>query len=262
MGIKMVAGRNFSRNHPSDAQDAFILNEAAVQMMGMKSPVGKGFRLYGQVGKIIGVMQNAYFSSLHQKIEPQVHHVLTNAMDSQVTGAMLVKVNGSKIAAGLSTIENIWKTENPNSPFEFQFLDQAIDQRYKSDQRTGKIFNNFAILAIFISCLGLFGLASYMVEQRTREIAIRKVLGASIPEVVSLLSKEFVKWVVIANIIAWPIAWYGMNKWLQNFAYRIDVGLWIFVISGGLALLIALATVSVHAIKAATANPVESLKYE
>ncbi|MBN1352788.1 ABC transporter permease [candidate division KSB1 bacterium] len=262
LGIRIVEGRNFSRNHPSDAQDAFILNEAAVKMMGMKSPIGKRFRLYGQVGKIVGVMQNAYFSSLHRKIEPQVYHVLTNAINSQVCGAMLVKVNGSKIAAGLSSIEKIWQAENPNSPFEFQFFDEAIDQRYKSDQRTGKIFNYFAILAIFISCLGLFGLASYMVEQKTREIAIRKVLGASISGIVSLLSKEFVKWIIVANIITWPLAYYFMNKWLQDFAYRIDIGLWIFVISGGIALLIALATVSVQAIKAATANPVESLKYE
>jgi putative ABC transport system permease protein len=175
---------------------------------------------------------------------------------------MFVKINGSKISEGLSTVETVWKKENSNSPFEFQFLDAAVDQRYRSDQRTGKIFNDFAILAIFISCLGLFGLASYMAEQRTKEIGIRKVLGASVLELIALLSKEFTKWVLIANLIAWPIAYYFMDKWLQDFAYRIDISWWIFVLSGGIALVIALVTVSLQAIKTAIANPINALRYE
>ena len=262
LGIKMIKGRNFSRNYPSDAGEAFIVNEEAVKMMGMKSPVGKQFRLYGQMGKIVGVMQNAYFSSLHQRIEPLVYHVLTNTESAQLYGAMFVKINGLKISEGLSTIETVWKKENSNSPFEFQFLDAAVDQRYKSDQRTSKIFNDFAILAIFISCLGLFSLASYMAEQRTKEIGIRKVLGASVLELIALLSKEFTKWVIIANLIAWPVAYYLMNQWLQNFAYRIDLTIWPFLLAGLAALVIAFLTVSWQAIRAATANPVESLRYE
>lgn len=155
-----------------------------------------------------------------------------------------------------------WKTLSPDYPFEYHFLDESYEQLYESERKTGTIFNFFSLVALFIACLGLYGLASFSAEQRTKEIGVRKVLGASVAEVVFLLSKEFTKWVLMANIIAWPVAYYFMNKWLEDFAYRIDITLWVFVLSGGIALLIALVTVSYQAIKAALANPVESLRYE
>ena len=238
------------------------MNEEAVSIMGLKSPVGKYFRLYGQEGKIIGVMQNAYFSSLHKKVEPLVYHLLTDANDAQYYGAIYIKLKGSHISEGIAAVENIWKAENPNSPFEFQFLDDAISNRYNSDQKTKNIFGAFAFIALFISCLGLFGLASFTTENRTKEIGIRKVLGASVLNIINMLTEDFVKWVLLANIIAWPAAYYFVNNWLKNFAYHIEINWWVFISSGAIALLIALATVSTYAIKAATANPVKSLKYE
>jgi putative ABC transport system permease protein len=260
--IKMVDGRDFSRDHPTDAKEAFIINQEAARMMGLKSPVGKYFRLYGQEGKIIGVMQDAYFSSLHRKVEPLVYHVLTDANDARSYGAMLAKVRGSQISDGISTIERIWKAQNPNSPFEFQFLDDAINSRYVSDQRTQKIFGAFASIAVFISCLGLFGLAAFTAQNKRKEIAIRKTLGAPASNILASLTGDFAKWVIIANVISWPTAYYFMNNWLKNFAYKTDINPWIFVSSGAVALVIALLTVGSHAIKAATANPVEALRYE
>ncbi len=261
MGIRMLEGRSFSKDHPTDAKDAFIVNEEAVRAMGLKSPVGKYFRLYGQEGQIIGVMQNACFSSLRQSVEPLVYHVLTSADDARY-GAILVKLQSGKTAEGIAIIEDLWKRENPHSPFDFQFLDDAVNSRYMSESRTGMIFSWFASLAIFISCLGLFGLASFAAEQRTKEIGIRKVLGSSVASIVILLSKEFTSWVIVANVIAWPIAWYAMNAWLQRFAYRIGASWWVFVLAGGIALVIALLTISYQAVRAAMANPVEALRYE
>ena len=262
MNIKMVDGRDFSKEHPSDAKEAFIVNQEAIRMMGLKSPVGKYFRLYGQEGKIIGVMQDAYFSSLHRKVEPLVYHILTDINNAQAFGAILVGVKGSQLSEGISAIEKIWKAQNPNSPFEFQLLDEAINSRYVSDRRTQKIFGAFASIAIFISCLGLFGLAAFTAQAKRKEIAIRKTLGAPASKILASLTGDFAKWVIIANAISWPMAYYFMNNWLKNFAYSTDINPWIFVASGAMALVIALLTVGSHAIKAATANPVESLRYE
>jgi putative ABC transport system permease protein len=165
-------------------------------------------------------------------------------------------------AAALSYIGEVWKKYTGNEGFSCNFLDENLQRLYAADKRTNEIAGVFSILAIFVACLGLLGLAAFVIEQKTKEIGIRKVLGASVPEIVILLSKEFVKWVLVANLIAWPIAYYVMEKWLLNFAYRMDIGIGIFMLSGLLALFIALLTVSSHAIKAATANPVESLRYE
>jgi putative ABC transport system permease protein len=262
MSIKMVDGRDFSKDYPSDAREAFIINQEAARMMGLKSPVGKYFRLYDQEGKIIGVMQDAYFSSLHRKVEPLVYHIMTDVNNARAFGAILVRVKASRISEGISTIEKIWKEQNPNSPFEFQLLDEAINNRYISDQRTQKIFGAFASIVIFISCLGLFGLAAFTAQNKRKEIAIRKTLGAPASKILASLTSDFTKWVIIANAISWPMAYYFMNNWLKNFAYRTDINPWIFVASGAVALVIALLSVGSHAIKAATANPVESLRYE
>ena len=262
MKIRMVEGRDFSQDHPSDAKEAFIVNEEAVRVMGLKSPVGKSFRLYDQEGQIIGVMQNAYFSSLHKTVEPLVYHMLTNVNDAQSYGAVLVRLRGSSLADGIAAIENIWKRENPNSPFEFQLLDEAINRRYDSDRKTEKILGAFAFMAMFISCLGAFGLASYSAETRTKEIGIRKVLGASVSSILAMLTGDLVKWVLLANIIAWPVAWYCVNRWLQDFAYRIDVPVVPFVVAGLLVPAIAVCTVIWQALRAATANPINAMRYE
>jgi putative ABC transport system permease protein len=169
---------------------------------------------------------------------------------------------GADLVGDVSMLESTWKSFTNNAPFEYSFMDQNLAQQYTSEKNLARTFLTFSVLAIFIACLGLLGLSAFVTEQRTKEIGIRKVLGASIPEIVVLLSKEFMKWVLIANVIAWPLAYYAMNEWLQNFAYRANIGVWVFIASGVLSLIVALMTVSSHAIKAATANPVESMRYE
>jgi putative ABC transport system permease protein len=173
-----------------------------------------------------------------------------------------IRLRPDDIPSALTFLQEKWQEYRPDYPFSYYFIDERFNQRYENEEKLGKLFSLFSLLAIAVACLGLFGLAAFTAEQRTKEIGIRKVLGASVAGILSLLSKDFVKLVVVANIIAWPVAWYAMNRWLQDFAYRIDIGWWVFAFAGGLALLIALLTVSTQAIKAALANPVESLRYE
>jgi putative ABC transport system permease protein len=175
---------------------------------------------------------------------------------------IFIRVGSNNISSTINFIESAWKKELPDRPFSFNFLEETISNQYKSEQQLETIINYFAMFAIFISSLGLFGLVFFMTEKRKKEIGIRKVLGASIPGIIFMLSKDFTKWILTANIIAWPIAYYFMNKWLEDFAYRIEISWWMFALAGGIALVIALATVSIQAIKAAAANPVESLRYE
>lgn len=264
LNINILDGRNFSKDFPSDAAEAFIINEEAAKAMELESPVGKQFRLYGKRGKIVGVMQNAYYSTLHHKINPQVYHVLSDLNRAWAYGAILIKIKNKNknFSETLATINTIWNEVNPNSPFEYHFFDETLESRYQSEIRTSKLFNYFALLAIFISCLGLFGLASHTAEQRTKEIGVRKVLGASIVSIVKLLTKEYAKWVIIANLIAWPVTWYLMNMWLQNFAYRISIDWKTFLISGLIAFVIAFFTVSIQSIRTAAKDPVNSLRYE
>ncbi len=262
MNVEFVEGRNFSKDFKTDATEAFILNEEAVRRTGLESPVGKSFRLYDKKGYIIGVIKDVYFGSLHQTVNPQVFHVLANMYHAWGYGAILVKINGQKPEQTLSTIESYWNKMNPTAPFEYHFLDETYDNLYKSEKRLNIIFNYFTGLAIFISCLGLFGLTLFTANKRTKEIGIRKVLGASVSNIVGLLSFQFVKWVLVANLIALPVGYYVMNLWLQNFAYRIGLSVWTCVLAGLVALLIAILTVSYQSIKAAAANPVESLRYE
>lgn len=258
--IKMVAGRAFSRDFQTDTTQSMILNEAAVKMFGYSSPqqaVGRRFKQWGREGKIIGVMKDFHFRSLQEAIKPL-------SMRIEPRGCNLVSINVStqNLPKTIATIENKWNSLIPARPFSYFFLDEFFDKQYRTEERFGKLFLNFAILAIIISCLGLLGLASYSTMQRTREIGIRKVLGATVPNIVNLLSKDFLKLVAIAIIIASPIAWFAMHSWLQDFAYRIQIGWWIFLIAAVVAALIALITVSFQAIKAAIANPVKSLRVE
>ena len=256
----MLAGRAFSKDYGTDTTQAMVVNEAAMKMFGYSSPeqiVGKKFDQWGRNGRIIGVVKDFHFRSLQEVIKPI-------SMRIEPNGCNLVSINlsGKNIPATIAAIESKWKTMIPKRPFSYYFLDEFFDKQYRSEDRFGKLFLNFAILAIFISCLGLLGLASYSTMQRTKEIGVRKVLGASVTNIVNLLSVDFLKLVVISFIIAAPLAWYFMYKWLQGFAYRIGIGWLVFVEAALTAIIIALLTVSFQAIKAAVANPVKSLRTE
>jgi putative ABC transport system permease protein len=259
MGIKLIAGRNFSKQMASDTA-AMIVNEAFVAKFGFKDPLGKTVYRdsYGvQPYHIVGVMKDFNFSSLRDKIEPCA---LVYAPDY---GAISVKVKTTDLSGLMSQVANMWKQFSPNQQFSYSFMDQDFDATYHSEQRLGTLFISFSTLAILIACLGLFGLAAYAAEQRTKEIGIRKVLGASVSGIVGMLSVDFVKLVMIAILLASPLAWWGMEKlFLQNFAYRTEFHWWILAIAGMVAILIAFATISFQSIKAALANPVKSLRSE
>ncbi len=258
--LEFLAGRDFSKEMSTDATSAFILNETAVKMCNWNSPkeaIGKLVRCDEKTGKIIGVVKDFHFLSLHSEIEPMIMHY-----DKKRFYSISARVNTDNIAATLTTLKKQWKQLLPDVPCNYFFLDEQYDQQYRADQKVGSFLKHFTFLAIFISCLGLFGLASFTAEQRTKELGIRKVLGASVPGIVLLLSRDFTKWVLVANIFALPITWYIMNKWLQIFAYRTNIAWTTFIISAGIALLISLVTVSYQSVKAALANPVERLRYE
>lgn len=258
--IELVAGRSFSRNFASDTTQAMVLNESAVKLLGYSSAreaIGRRFRQWGREGEIIGVVSDFHINSLQEKIEP-----LTMRIEPDRTSLLTLKIDSRNVAATISSIEQEWNKFLPQQPFDYYFLDEFFDRQYRSEQRFGALFFNFAILAIFISCLGLLGLASYSTLQRRREIGIRKIVGASVSGIVNLLSIQFLKLIFIAFIIASPIAWFLMNKWLQDFAYKIVIDWWVFAVAGACAILIALFTISFQAIKAAMANPVKSLRTE
>jgi len=258
--IKMAAGRPFSREYKTDSNNAMILNEAAVKILGYPSPeqaIGKRFKQWGHEGKIVGVIKDFHFRSLQQPIKP-----LTMRLQWDRFNLLSVKIGSANLPNTIAAIEKKYKSIIPNRPFSYYFMDEFFDRQYRDEERFGKLFLNFAILAIFISCLGLLGLASYSTMQRTREIGVRKVMGASVSTIISLLSRDFLKLVIISFFIAAPIAWYFMHKWLADFAYRTDISWWIFATAGILAVLIAVITISFQAIKAAIANPVKALRAE
>lgn len=254
--MKMVDGRFYSDDYGSDSSSV-VINEEAAKIMGMKEPVGKTLTMWGDKLNIIGVVKNFNFKPLDTKIEP-----LVLRLNKDYLFSMFVRLKPGDLTGTIDYVKNVYREFNASAPFDYHFLDEDFGNLYRSETRMQAIFSYFAILAIIISCLGLFGLASYIAERRTKEIGIRKVLGASVHGVTILLSKEFINWVLLANIIAWPIAYYFMNNWLQDFAYRINLTIWPFLLSGLIAVLIAIATVSYQSIKAALANPVKSLKYE
>ena len=256
--MEITQGRDFSRDLPSDLQN-YIVNEETAKLMGFEEPVGKLFSIWQNEGQIIGVVKNFHSRPLHNKIEPLV---LTLAQNDWGPNYVFLRIGPENISQTLDDLAKIWKKFAPNYPFDFQFLDEAFEQQYRTDQRTGTIFRYFAILAIFISCLGIFGLAAFTAEQRTKEIGIRKVLGASVSGIVSLISREFVLLLTLANVIAWPIAYFLMKRMLDNYAYRTSINVWIFLIAGLLAYSIALLTVSYQAFKAARTDPARALRYE
>jgi putative ABC transport system permease protein len=235
----------------------FILNETAVREAGIKNPIGKRFTLHSTNGIIIGVVKDFHFASLKQKIEPAI---FTYA--PQDCWLMFVRTTGKDAPLAIKAVESYSKKYNPALPFKYDFMDDIYDSLYKSDVRSGTLFNVFAMIAIVISCLGLFGLATYTAQVKVKEIGIRKVLGASVANITAMISKDFLVLVALSLIIATPIAWYAMNKWLQDYAYRISIQWWVFVLAGISAIVIAFLTISFQAIKAAIANPVKSLRSE
>jgi predicted permease len=258
--MDIVQGRSFSREFATDVSEAYIVNEEAVKLMGMESPVGKRLSVFRNEGKIIGVVKNFNFKSLHHKIRPFVYMMNPNWIS--MMDCMFIRIAPDNISATVKYIESTCKKINPAYPLRYRFFDEWLERLYRNEQRMGKIVGYFTFLAIAISCLGLFGMASFMTEQRTKEIGIRKVLGAPVSRIILLLSADFTKWVLAANIIAWPLAYFAISKWLENFAYRTNLNMSIFVLSGVLALVTALLTVSYQTLKAALANPVESLRHE
>jgi putative ABC transport system permease protein len=257
-GMQIVQGRNFSRDFPSDETGVFLVNETAVKVAEWESPIGRKLTHWsGETGEIVGVIKDFHLHSLHRPIEPLYIFLGTREFSN-----IAIKIKSTNIPATIDYVAGVMKKFSPSYPFSYSFFDEVFERAYFTEQRMGRVFGAFAILAIFIACLGLFGLTAFAAEQRTKEIGIRKVLGASDSKIFLLLSREFIRWVFLANLIAWPIAYVTMNKWLQNFAYRIHIGIVAFLISGGTALLIAYLTVSYQSIKSALANPVDSLRYE
>jgi len=258
--LKVVAGRTFSKEMATDSTKAMVINESAAKMLGYRVPaeaVGRKFDQWGRNGTIIGVLKDFHYKSLQQTMAP-----LVMRYEPWGLGVISIKVAGTNLPATLKAIGDRWNQAIPNRPFEYNFLDEFFDRQYRAEDHFGRLFINFAVLAIFISCLGLLGLSSYSTMQRTKEIGIRKVLGASVSGIVNLLSIDFIKLVVIALAVAVPIAWYGMDKWLKGFAYRTNISWWLFALAGLASILIAFATISIQAIKAAVANPVKSLRTE
>ena len=258
--MKILAGRAFSRDFQTDTTQSMIVNEAAMKLFGYSSPqqiIGKKFDQWGRKGMIIGVVKDFHFRSLQEVIKPLSIRIEPNGCD-----LVSINISSKNIPATIAAIENKWKMLIPKRPFSYYFLDEFFDKQYRAEDRFGNLFLNFAILAIFISCLGLLGLASYSTMQRVKEIGIRKVMGASVTNILNLLSKEFIKLVAISFLIATPITWYFMHQWLQGFAYRTNIQWWVFALAGILALVIAIATISFQAIRAAVANPVKSLRTE
>jgi len=258
--FNIVAGRPFSKDFVTDSTQAMVINESAAKSFGYRTAqeaVGKRFEQWGRKGQIIGVLKDFNYTTLQQSISP-----LVMRFEPFGLGMISIKVSPANLPATLKAIGNKWNGIIPNRPFEYNFLDDSFNKQYKAEDHFGNLFFNFAVLAIFISCLGLLGLSSYSTMQRTKEIGIRKVLGANVTSIVNLLSLEFIKLVLIALIIAAPVAWFGMDKWLRDFAYRTNIAWWIFGLAGLLSILIAFSTISFQAIKAALANPVKSLRTE
>jgi putative ABC transport system permease protein len=258
-GIELAAGRSFFQETNSIRETEFLINETAVEAFGLHSPQDAvGRRLVGwEGGKIVGVVKDFHFQGLQQEIEPLV---ITNFtwMFSFIT----LTVSLEEISQTLSFIQNKWEELFPGIPNEYYFLDEDFNRLYRSEEKTGTLIGVFALLGVIVACFGLFGLASFTAEQRTKEIAIRKVHGARVPDAVSLLIKDFIKWILISNIIAWPAAYFAVNRWLQNFYYRVNLGIEIFIFTGLIVLVISLLTISYQVVKTTITNPVDCLRYE
>lgn len=255
-GLKIINGRFFNQDLVSDSMN-IVLNQTAARLIGKGDPIGEPITIGHLSGQVIGVIEDFHYSSLHNEIEPLAIYQAPEAYK-----VLFIKMTGEEIAETVKYIKSVWKQYNFGYTFEYYFLDDRLDRFYKNEENLGKLFNLFTFLAIFISCLGLLGLASFLAQQKTKEIGVRKVLGASATNVILLLSKQFTKSVVVANLIAWPLAYFIMNQWLQNYAYRTDMVISTYIISALLALVVSLITVGFQAMQAALTNPIQSLKHE
>jgi putative ABC transport system permease protein len=264
-GIELSSGRSFSQDSPSDNKYAYILNESAVKILGWEAPLGKKIQLSNkglmradfELGEVIGVVKDFHHHSLHEEIEPLIMNIYKGQFRY-----IAVKINSNHIKDALDFMKTQWENIIPGRPFDYFFFDDNVEKMYQAEQKMSKVFKYSALLSVFIACMGLFGLVSFNTSQRTKEIGIRKVLGASVNSIVLLISKEFFRLVIISNLIAWPIAYFVMAKWLNNFAYRIEIGLWTFLLSAVFTLFVSILTISFQTVKAASANPVDSLRYE
>jgi putative ABC transport system permease protein len=257
MKLQLKEGRDFSRDLSSDSA-GFLLNETAVSKLGFLHPLGQTMNWGNHPGKVIGVLRDFHFNSLHQNIEP----LIVRLDENWTWGTILVRTKAGETKRAIASLEKLCKALNPSFPFSYQFSDLEFSNLYKSEEVISKLSNYFAVLAIFISCMGLFGLATYTAAQRTKEIGVRKVLGASVPSIITMLSNNFLQLILLSMFIAFPVAWLAMSKWLENFAYKIQIDWWVFAIAGAVTILIALITVSYQSVKAAFRNPVKSLRTE
>lgn len=259
-GLEMAAGRPYSRGFPADTAKSLVINETAARLFGYSDPqkiIGKHFKQWGREGEVIGVVKDFNYLSLHKKIEPQALR-----LEPLASRYFAISIKAQDMHATLDNLKDLWSSIAPQRPFLYTFLDDSFNRQYEADVRFRGLFSFFSGFAIFIACLGLLGLATYTIQQRTKEIGVRKVLGASVPSIVQLLSTDFLKLVCVAIIIATPFAWWAMNNWLQDFAFRIEMKWWMFVLAGMVALIVAFVTISFQALKAAFANPVKSLRNE
>ncbi len=259
-GLNMAAGRAYSRDFPADTAKSLVINESAAKLFGYSDPqkiIGKHFSQWGREGEVIGVVKDFNYLSLHKKIEP-----LALRLSPESSRYLTLKIKPENIQATVTNLKKVWANVAPQRPFLYTFLDESFSRQYGADKRFRGLFTFFSGFAILIACLGLLGLATYTAQQRTKEIGVRKVLGASVGSIVQLLSKDFLKLVCVAIIIAIPLAWWAMSNWLQTFAFRIEIKWWMFLLAGALALVIALITISFQSIKAAIVNPVKSLRSE
>jgi hypothetical protein len=257
MKLQLKEGRDFSKDFPSDSV-GYLLNETAVRKIGFQNPVGQTVVWGNHPGKVIGVLKDFHFNSMHQNIDP----LIVRLDEKWPWGTILVRTKAGKTKEAIADLGRICKTLNPGFPFTYQFSDLEFNKLYRSEEIVSQLSNYFAVIAIFISCLGLFGLATFTAAQRRKEIGVRKVLGASMATIIMMLCNSFLRLVLISMLIAFPIAWFAMNNWLQNFAYKIRIDWWVFAIAGSATILIALLTVSYQSIKAAIANPVKTLRSE
>jgi len=259
-GLELKTGRNFSKDFPTDEHGGVLLNEAAAHLLGftdLNKAVNEKFFSAGDTVSLLGVVSNYHHQGLQKAIDPMIFRLRPNSR-----GAYSLKIESKDMASTIASVRQAWNKFFPADPFNYYFLDELFDKQYRADQLFGKVFGLFAFLAIIIACFGLLGLSAYNVLQRTKEIGIRKVLGASVQNVLYILSKDFITLVLMAFVIAVPVTWFIMHNWLQDFAYRINIQVWVFVVSGVLAILIALLTIGIQAFKAAVANPVKSLRTE
>jgi ABC-type antimicrobial peptide transport system permease subunit len=258
MELQVVEGRAFSRDIRADSVN-FLVNEEAVRQMGIKDPVGQEITVFGsKKGKIVGVLKDYHTSSLHERIDPMVLDV----KEELNFGTIVVRTEAGKTREALQSLKEVCAKVNSSFPFHYTFMDQQYAKLYKSEEVVSKLSNVFALLAIVISCMGLLGLAMFSAEQRRKELSIRKILGATVSNIVMKFSGDFLKLVVLALIISIPIAWFAMTSWLNSFAYKIDLTWWMFAAAGLTAILISMLTISTQAIKSAFESPVKNLRSE